>query len=204
MLDVHDVVALVSLRKDHLVARETDDPLREPGGIEKRLCIERDLGTNHRVTLSQQRGRRRSQQNTAAGWLGRELSLLDEQAQSHGQRLRRADVSRVGGAGEDGSSLPPQTEHLRARRSLHPRPLHSGGRGQSVSALEDRPRGRRGHARPRRFLRGGMPRGTAVSDWKRDRDYAKTDPENPEAADGGPAPRAADAVRSLHRAYAVA
>src|SRR3954467_565698 len=55
MLDVHDVVALVSLRKDHLVARETDDPLREPGGIEKRLCIERDLGTNHRVTLSQQR-----------------------------------------------------------------------------------------------------------------------------------------------------
>src|SRR3954469_23539678 len=49
-----------------------------------------------------------------------------------------------------------------------------------------------------------MPRGTAVSDWKRDRDYAKPDPENPEAADGGPAPRAADAVRSLHRAYAVA
>src|SRR3954462_10468137 len=49
-----------------------------------------------------------------------------------------------------------------------------------------------------------MPRGTAVSDGERDRDYAKPDPENPEAADGGPAPRAAGAVRSVHRAHAVA
>src|SRR3954470_7628843 len=61
-------------------------------------------------------GRRCSQQNTAAG-LGRPRVILifDEQAQSHGQRLRRAGVSRVGGGGEDGSSLPPQPEHLRAR-----------------------------------------------------------------------------------------
>src|SRR3982751_5596765 len=60
-------------------------------------------------------GRRCSQQNTAAGLARSRVSLLDEQAQSHGQRLRRADVSRVGRAGEDGSSLPPQPEHLRAR-----------------------------------------------------------------------------------------
>src|SRR5215208_6564912 len=49
-----------------------------------------------------------------------------------------------------------------------------------------------------------MPGRTAVSDWESDRHYAESDPDGPEAADGGPPPSAAHAVRSVHRAYAVA
>ena len=40
LLDVHDAVGTVALRKDHLVRRILDDLLREPGGVEKRLRVE--------------------------------------------------------------------------------------------------------------------------------------------------------------------
>ena len=96
----------------------------------------------------------------------------------------------------------PRRERCSRRATLRACLLHPGRRRQAVGAVEERQRGGRRDARPRRLFRRRLSGRPAGADGQRDGHHAQHDPARRQAADGPAAAQAARHVGPVHLAHA--
>ena len=153
----------------------------------RRDCVDRPKSGRSRLCgyahLRQVRGRQRSRfafvRGLTRGMIGHAAQAIPGPPAA--AALRRPGVPQISGDVSAHGAICDWRCRLRPGGTSEQRVLRPGGRGEALSAVLGRQGGSRGHARPWRFLRRGLPGRAAAAHGNGERRHADGSLANPEA-----------------------